>query len=98
MEKQTKEISNNEKKKTGYFRTMFRALKDAKNHYKENLTKEAEKRRLLNSKSDWTMIEELVQQVNNNPSLRIRVMLNDGTNIYINTYEEEKIKDYQLLD
>ena len=98
MSKRTKEISNENKVSKSYFRTMIEAIRTARQHYKDMLNREAEKRRLLNSHSDWTLIEELVQEVNDNPDLRIRVSLNDGTNIYLNTYKESKLKDYEMLD
>lgn len=78
------------KEKISFWRIMFKAIKDAKQSYKISIQKELEKKALLSSKSDWSMIETLVKKCNDNPNLRVSVFLNDGTRIDMKTYEVQK--------
>lgn len=41
--------------------------------------KEEQYKYLLNSKCDWSFIEELIQECNQNPNLMFTVKLGDGT-------------------
>ena len=78
------------KEKISFWRIMFKAIKDAHKSYKISIQKELEKKALLSSRSDWSMIETLVKKCNDNPNLRVSVFLNDGTRIDMKTYEVQK--------
>ena len=78
------------KEKISFWRIMIKAIKDAKQSYKISIQKELEKKALLSSRSDWSMLENLVKKCNDNPNLRISVFLNDGTRIDMKTYEVQK--------
>lgn len=78
------------KEKISFWRIMFKAIKDAKQSYKISIQKELEKKTLLSSRSDWSMLENLVKKCNDNPNLRISILLNDGTRIDMKTYEVQK--------
>ena len=65
----------------------------------DKMLAEAEsKEQLLNSKSDWSMLEALIQKINQQPNLRIKVTLRDGTTLELRCYEEQKKRDYELID
>lgn len=53
---------------------------------------ERAKRQLLSSKSDWSMLEKFIQQINLQPDLKVEVHLNDGTVIYLRCYDDNENK------
>lgn len=69
-------------------------LKEAIQFYKDKKNEERQKRKLLSSKSDYHLLEQMIQRVNENPELRVEIFLNDGTRILLKTYEEKLQKDY----
>lgn len=69
-------------------------LKEAIQFYKDKKNEERQKRMLLSSKSDYHLLEQMIQKVNENPELRVEIFLNDGTRILLKTYEEKLQKDY----
>lgn len=69
-------------------------LKEAIQFYKDKKLEEKQKRKLLSSKSDYHLLEQMIQRVNENPELRVEIFLNDGTRILLKTYEEKLQKDY----
>lgn len=69
-------------------------LKEAIQFYKNKKNEERQKRKLLSSKSDYHLLEQMIQKVNENPELRVEIFLNDGTRILLKTYEEKLQKDY----
>lgn len=69
-------------------------LKEAIQFYKDKKIEERQKRKLLSSKSDYHLLEQMIQKVNENPELRVEIFLNDGTRILLKTYEEKLQKDY----
>lgn len=69
-------------------------LKEAVQFYKDKKNEERQKRKLLSSKSDYHLLEQMIQKVNENPELRVEIFLNDGTRILLKTYEEKLQKDY----
>lgn len=69
-------------------------LKEAIQFYKDKKNEERQKRKLLSSKSDYHLLEQMIQKVNENPELRVEIFLNDGTRILLKTYEEKLQKDY----
>lgn len=52
--------------------------------------KDEKKQRLLEKKLDYAYLEELVQNVNENPSLRIKITHKDGMIIEIDTTPKKK--------
>ena len=72
--------------------------KEAYKSYKIYIQNELEKKALLSSKSDWSMLESLVQKCNDNPNLRITVYLNDNTRIDMKTYDVHKTITSSLID
>lgn len=68
-------------------------LKESIKYYRELKQEERNKRKLLSAKSDFHMLEQLIQKVNNNPYLRIDVSLKDGTVWHMKTYLNESRQD-----
>lgn len=72
------------------------AIKEAVQFYKEKKREEKLKKQLLNSKSNYHLLEQLIQRVNENPDLRIEVRLNDGTVLLLKTYH--KVETHDLIN
>ena len=72
------------------------ALKEAREFYKQKKAEEKLKRKLLNKKSDFHLLEQLIQKCNDNPDLRIEVRLNDGTVLLLKTYH--KVETHYLIN
>lgn len=68
-------------------------LKESIRYYKELKAAEKNKRKLLSAKTDFHMLEELIQKVNENPYLRIEVRLKDGTSMLLKTYLKDNRAD-----
>ena len=75
---------------------MSNAFKEAREFYKQKKKEEKLKKKLLGKKSDWHLIEQLVQKCNDNPDLRIEVRLNDGTVLLLKTYH--KVETHDLIN
>ena len=69
------------------------ALKEAVRFYRTERKKEYLKRQLLSRKTDFHLLEELIQDVNENPDLRIEVRLTDGTVLLLKTYHKTETHD-----
>ena len=69
------------------------ALKEAMDFYKQKKAEEKLKRKLLNKKSDFHLLEQLIQKCNENPDLRIEVRLTDGTVLLLKTYHKTEAHD-----
>ena len=69
------------------------ALKEAVRFYRTERRKEYLKRQLLSRKTDFHLLEELIQDVNENPDLRIEVRLTDGTVLLLKTYHKTETHD-----
>lgn len=69
------------------------ALKEARQFYKEKKREEKLKKKLLSHKTDFHLLEQLVQKCNENPDLRIEVRLNDGTVLLLKTYHKTETHD-----
>lgn len=91
-----KKISKN--KKPSFWKIRRQALKEAKAKYKAGIEEAINKRKLLNSHSDWSMIETFVQQCNKNPDLKVTIRLLDGTTIIMTAYKPEKVSMNQILN
>ena len=72
------------------------ALKEAIEFYRQKKAEEKLKRKLLSKKSDWHLLEQLIQNCNDNPDLRIEVRLNDGTVLLLKTYH--KVETHDLIN
>lgn len=72
------------------------ALKEAINYYIQLINEEKNKKKLLSAKTDFHLLEELVQKVNDNPDLRIEVFLTDGTRLLLKTYQKKEVS--QLIN
>ncbi len=72
------------------------ALKEARQFYKEKKREEKLKKKLLSHKTDFHLLEQLVQKCNENPDLRIEVRLNDGTVLLLKTYH--KVETHDLIN
>ncbi len=86
------------KDKITFWSIMIKSIKEAHKSYKIYIQKELEKKALLSSRSDWSMLESLVQKCNDNPNLRITVYLNDNTRIDMKTYDVHKTITSSLID
>ena len=75
---------------------MSNAFKEAREFYKQKKKEEKLKKKLLGKKSDWHLLEQLIQKCNDNPDLRIEVRLNDGTVLLLKTYH--KIETHDLIN
>lgn len=62
---------------------------------KTNLKREKrEYEQLISHKTDWGMLEQLIQRVNSNPDLKVSITTRDGTTIKIETMRKEEIDPY----
>ena len=86
------------KNKITFWSIMIKSIKEAYKSYRIYIQNELEKKALLSSKSDWSMLESLVQKCNDNPNLRITVYLNDNTRIDMKTYDVHKTITSSLID
>lgn len=62
-------------------------------YYKQLKAEEKQKRKLIRTRSDFHLLEQLIQKVNENPDLRIEVRLADGTKLLLKTYHKQEIHD-----
>ena len=69
------------------------ALKEAREFYKQKKAEERLKKKLLGKKSDFHLLEQLIQKCNENPDLRIEVRLTDGTVLLLKTYHKTETHD-----
>ena len=68
-------------------------LKESIAFYKEKKAEEKLKKKLLSRKSDFHLLEQLIQKTNENPDLRIEVRLTDGTVLLLKTYHKQETHD-----
>lgn len=66
-------------------------------YYKEAMKEAARKReedkmkeRLLSKEMDFAFLEQIIQKMNENPLLKVKITLKDGTNIDLNTTPQKK--------
>lgn len=96
--KKSKKAKNPKKVKISFFSILRKSIKDAYTSYKISIQNELDKKALLSSRSDWSMLENLVKKCNDNPNLRISIYLNDGTRIDMKTYEPIKMNPSALIN
>lgn len=65
-------------------------LKKAIEYYKTLKREEKEKQRLINAKTNFILLENLIQKCNENDKLKITVYLKDGTRLELQTIQEKK--------
>ena len=71
-------------------------LSETFKYYRILKLEEKQKRKLIRSKSDFHLLEQLIQKINENPDLRIEVRLNDGTVLLLKTYH--KVETHDLIN
>lgn len=80
---------------TGEMRKETRqALKQAK---KEIVEQMKIRQLLVNQKTDFAMLEQFIQNVNNNPGLKIKFTTKDGTTVELETVERRKKTYTEIL-
>lgn len=67
----------------------MKILKKAFEYYKQLRTEEKQRRALINSNTDFTLLEQLIQKMNVNSNLGVEIYLNDGSRILIKTHNED---------
>lgn len=70
-----------------YFKQFFATFKKVRQEYKAQQQLLKQKHTLLSAKTDWALLQEFIQSVNNNPDLRIEVHLTDGTTFLLKNYK-----------
>lgn len=65
-------------------------LREALDFYKERKRQEREKKLLLSSKTDIGMLENIIKRCNDNPRLKVRIFMTDGTRYELSTYEPKR--------
>lgn len=70
------------------------ALKQAKAEIVEDMKR---RQALINRKTDFAMLEQFIQQVNQNPGLRITFTTQDGTTVELKTVAERKKTYTEIL-
>lgn len=62
---------------------------------KQKMLLEKQQKKLLISKNtDWGLLEQLIQQVNENPELEVSVNLRDGTTLKLKTIKKQEIDPF----
>lgn len=72
----------------------FKFISEAVKHYKKLVEDAKEKRLLINSKTDFSLLEKLIQKCNDNPQLKVEIVLASGDVIKIKTVAEKKDSVY----
>jgi hypothetical protein len=68
-------------------------IKESIAYYKQLKAEEKQKKKLIRAKTDFYLLEQLIQKVNENPDLRIEVRLADGSHLLLKTYHKPEIHD-----
>lgn len=63
-------------------------LKEAVQYYKVQKRLEKAKKQMLNSKTDFALLELFIQKCNTNPGLKIKVTTNDGATYELQTFDQ----------
>lgn len=64
--------------------------RQVKEYRRKLLEEKAAREALLSMRTDFSMLEGMIQRVNENPDLRIDITLKDGTVIRLKTYREAR--------
>lgn len=73
---------------------MKAALKQAKTEIVEDMKR---RQALINSKTDFAMLEQFIQSINANPDLKITFTTQDGTTVELKTTKEHKKTYTEIL-
>lgn len=71
-------------------------IQKAIEYYKELKREEKEKKILINHKTDWALLEKLIQRCNDNPNLKVEIVLSSGDVIKIATINSNNIETPQF--
>ena len=71
-----------------------KALKKAKKEFVEEMKM---RQRLIRHNTDFAMLEQFIQSVNNNPGLKITFTLKDGTVVELKTVHERQKTSTEIL-
>lgn len=71
-----------------------KALKKAKKEFVEEMKM---RQRLIRQNTDFAMLEQFIQSVNNNPGLKITFTLKDGTVVELKTVHERQKTYTEIL-
>lgn len=71
-----------------------KALKKARREFVEEMKM---RQRLIRHNTDFAMLEEFIQSVNNNPGLKITFTLKDGTVVELKTVHERQKTYTEIL-
>ena len=58
------------------------------------LLEKQQKKFLISKNTDWGLLEQLIQQVNENPELEVSVNLRDGTTLKLKTIKKQEIDPF----
>lgn len=70
--------------------SFFSYLKQAWNEAKKQRAIDKQKQRLLSKNMDYAFLEQIIQKMNENPELQVKITLNDGTVLDCNTKPKRK--------
>lgn len=80
-----------------FIKQFIQTYKKVRLEYKNYLQEQREKKALLSAKSDFSLLEKLIQAVNKSPDLRVEVRLEDGTVLLLKTYKAPERKTASQL-
>lgn len=63
-------------------------IKEAYNYYKSQKRLQKARKQMLNSKTDFALLELFIQKCNSNPGLKIKVTTNDGAVYELQTFDQ----------
>jgi hypothetical protein len=58
------------------------------------LLEKQQKKLLINKNTDWGLLEQLIQRINENPELEVSVNLRDGTTLKLKTIKKQEIDPF----
>lgn len=64
---------------------MFKYFRKAMREAKKEKELDKKKARLLAKNMDYQFLEEIIQKINENPNLTVKITLNDHTELIVNT-------------
>ena len=73
---------------------MFYYLKKAMKEAKKEKELDKKKKRLLSKDMDYQFLEDMIQRVNDNPKLNIKITLKDNTVLELNTYKHKAVSQF----
>jgi hypothetical protein len=71
-------------------------LREAFQFYKERKREEKQRKMLIRHDMDFSLLESLIQEVNENPDLRVEIHLADGSRVLLKTYK--KVEAHNLIN